>query len=151
MKFRFNLLAANLPRLHWLLLAVLINSAAMSVFAATQLVEIGRYTSTGTIALQLPKFQEQFADGTRISEIKVAEYNGNLVVKRKGYSASGDCRTEIAPIMDSSGKIIPSTSVTTVGTRIFFTKAIKVDLLRCSDDGCHELEGVDGLNGVETL
>ena len=141
MKYQINSLAANLPRLHWLLLAVLLNLVAMPVFAATQLVEIGRYTSTGTIALQLPKFQEQFADGIRISEIKVAEHNGNLVVKRKGYSASGDCRTEIAPIMNSSGQIIPSTSVTSVGTRVFFTRAIKADLLRCSDDGCQDLEG----------
>ena len=110
----------------------------MTTLAATQSVEIGRFTSAGTISLQLPKFQEQFADGTRIAEITVTEYNGNRVVKRKGYSASGDCRTEITPIMNSSGQIIPSTFVAPAGTRVFFLTPIEVDLLRCSDDGCSD-------------
>ena len=55
------------------LLAAMLNPAAVPTSAATQRVEIGRFTSAGTIALQLPKFHEQFADGTRISEITVAE------------------------------------------------------------------------------
>ena len=131
-----KLLTASTRRLLWLLPAVWLNLVPVTTLAATQSVEIGRFTSAGTISLQLPKFHEQFADGTRIAEITVTEYNGNRVVKRKGYSASGDCRVEIAPIMNSSGQTIPSTFVAPAGTRVFLLTPIEVDLLRCSDDGC---------------
>ena len=48
--------------------------AAEQTFSANQWVEIGQFTPTGTVALQLSKFQEQFADGTGITEITIAEY-----------------------------------------------------------------------------
>lgn len=79
-----KLLATSSRRLLWLLPAVWLNLVPVTTFAATQSVEIGRFTSAGTISLQLPKFHEQFADGTRIAEITVTEYDGNRVVSAKG-------------------------------------------------------------------
>jgi hypothetical protein len=147
-----KLLAASSRRLLWLLPAVWLNLVPVTTLAATQSVEIGRFTSAGTISLQLPKFQEQFADGTRIAEITVTEYDGNRVVRRKGYSASGDCRVEITPIMNSSGQTISSIFVAPAGTRVFFVKAIPVTLFSCSDDGrCSELVGVGVPDGPQTL
>lgn len=146
-----QLVAASTRRLLRLLPAVLLNVVPVTTFAATQSVEIGKFTSAGTITLQLQKFHEQFADGTRIAEITVTEYDGNRVVKRKEYSASGDCRAEIAPIMNSSGQIIPSTFVASAGTRVFLPTLIPVTRLTCSDDGCSDLAGVDALDGHETL
>src|SRR4030095_12727781 len=100
----------------WLLGAVVLGMAASSTFAATQRAEIGKFTAAGTITLQLAKFQEQFTDGTKITEVTVTDYNGTRVVKRKGYAASGDCRVEMAPIADSAGQILQSASIAPAGT-----------------------------------
>lgn len=132
------------------MLAVVINLAAVPAFAAAQLVEVGHFTSAGTITLQLLKFHEQFADGTRIAEITVAEHNGQRVVNRKGYSASGDCRIESAPLLTSNGQLIPRHLVAPAGTRVYLPELIKAWLIGCADDGCRALEGVDFL-GHETI
>ena len=57
-----ELLAASTRCFLWLLAAVSLNLVPFTTFAATQPVEIGKFTSAGTITLQLPKFHEQFAD-----------------------------------------------------------------------------------------
>jgi len=126
----------------WLLVAVLLSVAASPIFAATQHAEIGKFTASGTITLQLAKFQEQFADGTKIAEITVTDYNGNRVVKRKGYSASGDCRVEMAPIANSAGQVIQNASVAPAGTRVYLFSVHPVAVLSCQDDGCHALKNV---------
>ena len=120
----------------------MLSMAASSTFAATQRAEIGKFTASGTITLQLAKFQEQFTDGTKITEVTVTNYNGTRVVKRKGYAASGDCRVEMAPIADSAGQIIQSASIAPAGTRVYLFSVYPVSLLECEDDGCHALKNV---------
>ena len=137
--------------LHAILLAALLALGAVPALAANQRVEVGQFTSSGTIALQLPKFHEQFADGTKIAEITVADFNGYRVVSRKGYAASGACRIETAPIMTGDGQPIPSHFVAAAGTRVFLPTLISVTLSGCVDNRCGDLAGVDGLGGHETL
>jgi hypothetical protein len=116
------------------LLAALLNFAAPT-FATAQLVEIGKFSSEGTVHLQLPKFHQNFADGTRIIEITVTEYNGNRVVKRKGDAASNGCRIEVAPILKSTGGVIPSAFVAPAGTPVFFGGTfVPVTAFYCRDD-----------------
>ena len=146
---RFRVLRIAL--LHSFLVGAMLNPAAVPTSAATQRVEIGRFTSAGTVTLQLPKFHEQFADGTRISEITVAEYNGQRVVRRKGYSASGNCRVESTPIMTSNGQAIPSQVAAPAGTPVYLPVLIRVAVTGCSDSGCRDLAGVDALGGHETI
>ena len=132
-------------------LAALLIFGSARALAANQPVEVGRFMSAGTIVLQLPKFHEQFADGTRISEIIVAEDDGYRVVRRKGYSASGQCRMESARLVTANGQPILSTAVAPLGTPVFLPGLISVTLIGCSDNGCRRLTGVDGLGGHETL
>ncbi len=146
-----RLTVLRIALLHVFLLAAMLDPAAVPASAATQRVEIGRFTSAGTVALQLAKFHEQFADGTRISEITVAEYNGQRVIKRKGYSASGNCRVESTPIMTSNGQAIPGQVVPPAGTPVYLPVLIRVVVTGCSDSGCHDLVGVDALGGHETI
>ena len=134
-----------------IVLAALLDFGATHTLAANQSVEIGRFTSSGTIALQLEKFHEQFGDGTRISEITVGDYNGYRVVRRKGNSASGECRVEMAPLMTGNGEAILSGSAVAAGTRVFLPGLLKVTLTGCSNNLCSSLAGVDGLGGHETL
>jgi hypothetical protein len=117
-----------------LLLVVLVNFTAAPTFATAQQVEIGKFALDGTVDLELRKFHQKFADGTRIAEITVTDHNGNRVVKRKGYSARSNCRIEIAPILSSTGDIIPSTSVASAGTPVFFGTLTPVTVFYCSDD-----------------
>ena len=137
--------------LHAILSAALLALGAAPAVAANQKVEVGQFTSSGTIALQLPKFHEQFADGTKIAEITVADFNGYRVVSRKGYAASGACRIETAPITTGDGQPIPSHFVAAAGTRVFLPTLISVTLSGCVDNRCGDLAGVDGLGGHETL
>ena len=137
--------------LHAILSAALLALGAVPALAANQRVEVGQFTSSGTIALQLPKFHEQFADGTKIAEITVADFNGYRVVSRKGYAASGACRIETAPITTGDGQPIPSHFVAAAGTRVFLPTLISVTLSGCVDNRCGDLVGVDGLGGHETL
>ena len=133
-----------------IVLAALLDLGATHTLAANQSVEIGRVTSSGTIALQLEKFHEQFGDGTRIAEITVGDYNGYRVVRRKGNSASGECRVERAPLMTGNGEAILSGSPwQPVGG--FLPGLIKVTLTGCSNNLCSSLAGADGLGGHETL
>jgi hypothetical protein len=134
-----------------ILLAALLIFGTAPALAANQLVEVGRFTSAGTIALQLPKFHEQLADGTRISEITVVDDDGYRVVRRKGYTASGQCRMESARVVTANGQAILSTVVAPVGTPVFLPPLIRVIAAGCNDNGCRKLEGVDGLGGHETL
>ena len=131
--------------------ALLTLGAAPALAAANQPVEVGRFTATGTIALQLPKFHEQLADGTRIAEITVGDVDGYRVVSRKGYAASGACRIESTPIVTGDGQPIPSHVVAAAGTRVFLPALFKVALTGCVDNRCSSLVGVDGFDGHETL
>ena len=137
--------------LHAILSAALLALGAVPARAATQRVEVGQFTSSGTIALQLPKFHEQLADGTRIAEITVADLNGYRVIRRKGYAASGECRIESAPITTADGQPISSQFAAAAGTRVFLPALFRVALTGCVDNRCGDLVGVDGLGGHETL
>jgi hypothetical protein len=148
---RARLAPGGMPPLFAIPVAALLVFGAPPARAASQLVEVGRFTSAGTIALQLPKFHEQLADGTRISEITVTDHDGYRVVRRKGYTASGHCRTESARLVTANGQAILSTAVAPLATPVFLTPVISVILSGCSDSGCRRLAGVDGLDGHETL
>ncbi len=118
--------------LHLLLLAAMLNPAAVSPRAATQRVEIGQFTSAGRIALQLEKFHEQFADGTRIAEITLADDNGYSVVRRKGYSASGELPRREPPVHDwVTAKPCRANFVAPAGTPVFVPTLLRVMRTAC--------------------
>jgi hypothetical protein len=127
--------------------------AAGPTFAATQRAEIGRFTASGTIALQWAKFQKQLADGTKIAEISVTDYQGTPVVKRKWYGASGDCRVEMAPMANSAGQILPSGFVAPAGTPVYLFSVHPVSLLACEDEEgwCHALKNVHPLGAPPAI
>jgi len=135
---------------HWqkvlpLLMAATICGIGISTAnAADQRAQIGKFTTKQTIELDLAKFQNKFSDGQPITDIRVADYEGYMVVRRKGYSQDGlSCLVESAQILNAAGQPIPSGFTAPPGTNVFIDNLVPVKREPCTGDGrCHMLKNV---------
>ena len=119
-----------------------------SASAADLRAQVARVADDGAIVLLTNRLVDKFPDGTLVAESFVDISNGFLRLVRKGFKFNGDCVREVISIYDAN-RIPVSVGTTVAGQSLFVLDGTTLNLLACTDDGCHALKDIGGLRSAK--